>query len=172
MFSGAKKNFKFFWKHYSVRTEKLHNTLFIKKIWIFFDPENMKKHTFFRAKNLSVNTWRSGLDICSLICAWDLCNFSTYILFQNFPIFSSWSRIKLTFYHHCATDVPTHPSEVRVNPSFLEVFNNVQFLQFHAAANATLWLFYSELLWLLTFSNGDIGIFLIFLNVKAQTLNS
>ena len=27
------------------------------------------KTSFFRAKNLSVNTWRSGPDICSLICA-------------------------------------------------------------------------------------------------------
>ena len=29
----------------------------------------MGKKTFFRAKKLSVNTWRSGPDICSLICA-------------------------------------------------------------------------------------------------------
>ena len=28
----------------------------------------MKKPGFFRAKNLSVNTWRSGPDICFLIC--------------------------------------------------------------------------------------------------------
>ena len=28
--------------------------------------------SFFRAKNLSVNTWRSGPDICSLICGYNL----------------------------------------------------------------------------------------------------
>ena len=56
---------------YSDRTEKLHNTLFYKKFFlIFFDPENTKNtHLFGGADNLSVNTWRSWPDICSLICA-------------------------------------------------------------------------------------------------------
>ena len=40
-------------------------------IWIFFWPRKHEKNTFFRAKNLSVNTWRSGPDICSLICGYD-----------------------------------------------------------------------------------------------------
>ena len=31
----------------------------------------MKPSSVFRAKNLSVNTWRSGPDICSLICEVD-----------------------------------------------------------------------------------------------------
>ena len=33
-----------------------------------FDSECIFVVSFFRAKNLSVNTWRSGPDICSLIC--------------------------------------------------------------------------------------------------------
>ena len=34
---------------------------------IFLIPKKLKNR-LFRAKNLSVNTWRSGPDICSLIC--------------------------------------------------------------------------------------------------------
>ena len=50
-FSGSKKNLKFFWKHYSVRTEKLHNTSFTKKkFFSYFEPEKVKKPGFFRAK--------------------------------------------------------------------------------------------------------------------------
>ena len=54
-FWGAKKMFK-----------KLHNTFSydLKKNY----PEKVKKTHVFRAKNLGVNTWRSGPDICSLIC--------------------------------------------------------------------------------------------------------
>ena len=51
LFRGQKIKKKFFWKLYSVRTEKLHNN-FIKKIWIFFffESEKGKKTVFFRAK--------------------------------------------------------------------------------------------------------------------------
>ena len=52
LFRGQKKNFNFFWKHYSVRTEKLHNTFGTKKnLKKFFDPEKVKKKPFSRAKN-------------------------------------------------------------------------------------------------------------------------
>ena len=44
LFRGQKKFLNFFWKHYSVSTEKLHNTTFVKvkktqgflgqKIWV------------------------------------------------------------------------------------------------------------------------------------------
>ena len=33
----------------------------------FLSPDKVKKTSFLRAKNLSVNTWRLGPDICSLI---------------------------------------------------------------------------------------------------------
>ena len=69
-FSGSKKDLEFFWKHYSFSTENLLNTFFYKKILKKFDPEKVKKTSFFRAINLSVNAWRSGLDICSFICGW------------------------------------------------------------------------------------------------------
>ena len=37
----------FFWKHYSVRTEKLHNNLFLKKIFEFFlSPKTWKNQGF------------------------------------------------------------------------------------------------------------------------------
>ena len=42
-FLRVKKNLKFFWKHYSVRTEKVHNTFFVN----FFDPEKVKKNQVF-----------------------------------------------------------------------------------------------------------------------------
>ena len=34
----------------------------------FLSPDKVKKPSFLRAKNLSVNTWMLGPDICSLIC--------------------------------------------------------------------------------------------------------
>ena len=63
--------FKFHWKHYSIRTEKLHNTFFINNIFEFVLTPKKWKKKFFRAKNLSVNTRRSGPGICSLICCVD-----------------------------------------------------------------------------------------------------
>ena len=58
-----KKKLIFFWKYFRVRTEKLH--------WIKVNKsEKNGKYFlwgFITAKNLSVNTWRSGQDICSLI---------------------------------------------------------------------------------------------------------
>ena len=61
-------NSKFFWKYVRVRTEEL-NRIKVKKRQkneesIFYGEKNQ----FFRDKNLSVNTWRSGPYICSLIC--------------------------------------------------------------------------------------------------------
>ena len=69
LFRGQKFFFLIFWKHHSVHTEKLHNTCSIKNSKKIFLTWKSEKNSFFRAKNLSVNTWRSGPDICSLICA-------------------------------------------------------------------------------------------------------
>ena len=49
-FRGQKKNLKIVWKHYSVRTEKLHNTFFTIFLFLFFNPKKWKKNNFFRAK--------------------------------------------------------------------------------------------------------------------------
>ena len=47
MFSGAKRNLKFFFEN----TEKLHKTFFTKILFFqFFEPEKVKKTVFFRAK--------------------------------------------------------------------------------------------------------------------------
>ena len=62
---------KLFWKYFKVRTEKLHRIKVLNR-----SKKDLKsifhwgKSCFFRAKNLSINTWRSGPDICSLICGW------------------------------------------------------------------------------------------------------
>ena len=56
---------EFFWKHHSVRTEKLHWKK-VKKIFIFF----FRKNIFFRAKNATVSTLRSGTDY------WQTCSSS------------------------------------------------------------------------------------------------
>ena len=62
----------FFWKYFRVRTDKL-NRIKVNKSqkefgkYIFFMGG---KKVFFRAKNSSVNTWWSGLDICFLFCGW------------------------------------------------------------------------------------------------------
>ena len=51
---GVKKNF-FFWKHYSVRTKKLHKCLIYKKYFkIFFDPEKVKKNSFLKGLKIWV----------------------------------------------------------------------------------------------------------------------
>ena len=60
----SKKSYNFFWKHYSVRTEKLHNTFFTIFFSNFENQKKWKKHFLIGLKfewNLSVNTWRSGL---------------------------------------------------------------------------------------------------------------
>ena len=43
LFQGQKEILNFFWKHYSFRTEKLHNTFFTIFFFKFFEPEKMKK---------------------------------------------------------------------------------------------------------------------------------
>ena len=42
------------------------------------------KISFFRAKNLSVNTWRSGPDICSLICGRSISTAGYFSYFYTF----------------------------------------------------------------------------------------
>ena len=65
-FFGVKIFFTFFWKHYSVRTEKLRDTFFIKKNSIFFDPEKVKKNPTW-AKNLSLSTKTLRSVLCLLL---------------------------------------------------------------------------------------------------------
>ena len=70
LFRGQKKFLKFFWKHHSVRTEKLHWKKVKKKFWggeIFFF---FRKNIFLRAKNATVSTLRSGTDYCWLYCGY------------------------------------------------------------------------------------------------------
>ena len=43
----------------------------------------MEKNQFFRAKILSVNTWRSGPDICSLICGLDFPEFKLRLFLEK-----------------------------------------------------------------------------------------
>ena len=65
-FLRTKNQFKIFLKR--VCTEKLHRikvSISQKSLESIFYEE---KNSFSGAKNLSVNTWRSGPDICSLIC--------------------------------------------------------------------------------------------------------
>ena len=50
--------------------KKLHRIKVNKSQKKFGKYFSWEKNHFFRAKNLSVNTWRSGPDICSLICAY------------------------------------------------------------------------------------------------------
>jgi hypothetical protein len=67
-FYGQKINLNFFWKYFRVRTQKLHRIKVNKSQKKFGQYFLWGKTSFFRAKNLSVNTWRSGPDIWSLIC--------------------------------------------------------------------------------------------------------
>jgi len=72
LFRDQKRNLIFFWKHHSVRTEKLHRKK-VKKIFIFFGKIFFfQKNHFFLVLNfewnLSVNTVRSGTDYCWLYC--------------------------------------------------------------------------------------------------------
>ena len=46
LFRGQKNFLKIFWKHYSVRTKKLHNN-FKKKIWNFFGGVRKSEKTSF-----------------------------------------------------------------------------------------------------------------------------
>ena len=65
-FPGSKKILKSFWKHHSVRTEKLHWKKVKKNLGgggIFFSEK-----PFFRAKNATVGTLRSETDYCWLYC--------------------------------------------------------------------------------------------------------
>ena len=78
LFRGQKRFLTFFWKHYSVCTEKLHNTFFTNFFLNFLNPRKWKKWFFLGLKfewNLSVNTWRSGTDYCWLYCDLYLINF-------------------------------------------------------------------------------------------------
>ena len=54
-----------------------------------------EKPVFFMAKNLSVNTWRSGPDICSLICG-----LAMVIKWRKLEIYSH-HLIKLGIYSYC-----------------------------------------------------------------------
>ena len=65
-FCGQKKKKKN-WKHCSVRTEKLHWKK-VKKKKSFWEDFFFQKNHFFRAKNATVTTWRSGTDFCWLFC--------------------------------------------------------------------------------------------------------
>ena len=80
-FLWKKTNQTFFWKYFRVRTEKLHKKKVNKS------QKNFGKYFLFTmGKNLSVNTWRTGPDICSLICGlrdvFSLPNYS--LLFDDF----------------------------------------------------------------------------------------
>ena len=72
LFRGQKNFLEFFWKHYRVRTEKLHNTSFTNFFFLIFWTRKSEKNFFFLGLefewNLSVNTWRSGTDYCWLCC--------------------------------------------------------------------------------------------------------
>ena len=54
------------------------------------------KTSFSRAKNLSVNTWRSGPDICSLICASDEAWISIEIKIRLLKFFGPICTIRKT----------------------------------------------------------------------------
>ena len=95
LFRGKKIFLDFLWKHYSVSTEKLHNTFLIEKI--DFWPRKSVKTSFFRAKNLSVNAWRSGPDICSLICGYEL----------RFAFKYNFSSKKIAAYLHYSPRIST-----------------------------------------------------------------
>ena len=56
-----------FWKYYRVRTEKLYR-IKVNKSQNIFGKYFLGGTVFFKAKNLTVNTWRSWPNICSLIC--------------------------------------------------------------------------------------------------------
>ena len=68
IFHWQKKIIFDFFLHFSVRTEKLH------KIKLKFFKKNfgkkiyLRKTSFFRAKNATVSTLRSGTDYCWLYC--------------------------------------------------------------------------------------------------------
>ena len=83
VFMDKKLNSRFFWKYFRVCTEKLH------RIKMNTSQNNFGKYflwgenQFFRAKVLSVDTWRSGPDICFLICALHLWIFSLLLFCLN-----------------------------------------------------------------------------------------
>ena len=52
-----------------------------------------EKTVFFRAKNLIVNTWRSGPDICSLICEPHQCPLHQSSLLTQEPIHQFFAKI-------------------------------------------------------------------------------
>ena len=72
LFRGQKNILNFFWKHHSVRTEKLHRKKVKKKHFFFGKIFFFQKNLFFLGLkfewNLSVNTERSGPDYCWLYC--------------------------------------------------------------------------------------------------------
>ena len=72
----------FFWKYIRVRTEKLHRIKVNKSQKNFGKYLLLGENQFFRTRNLSVNKWRSGPHICSLICALN----SIDIIFQFFIV--------------------------------------------------------------------------------------
>ena len=67
-FHWQKMNSIVFWKYFRVHSEKLHRIKVNKSRKNFGKHFLWGKNQFFRAKNLSVNTWRLGPDIYSLIC--------------------------------------------------------------------------------------------------------
>ena len=84
-FFGVKKNFKFFFENTIASA--------LKNCIIPFWPRKHEKNTFFRAKNLSVNTWRSGPDFCSHLWLYSL-NWVNLIL-------SNFIRFRMKFKGVC-----------------------------------------------------------------------
>ena len=67
MFSWAKKNLKFFWKFFSVCTEKLHR-IRVKNVRKHFGMYFYRgKNSFFRAKNFNVSTKTLWSVLCWLL---------------------------------------------------------------------------------------------------------
>ena len=124
-FHGQKINLKFFWKHFRVLTKKLHRIKVKKVKNILESIFYVGKNQFFRAKNLSVNTWRLGPDICSLICACSLLCVLLYCIQSDLvnSLLHLGSKIKQKQMHYYAIKIWYL---IRIL-----VVENVGMLQFH-----------------------------------------
>ena len=89
-FLWSKKKFFFFWKHCSVRTEKLHRKK-VKKKFIFWGEEFffLEKPVFFRAENKTVIRRGPNPNVCLLVWA-------TYLMDGR-----KWNIIALKDRHAC-----------------------------------------------------------------------
>ena len=107
--------------HCSVRTEKLQKRKLKFFLKIFGKIFYFRKTSFFRAKNATVTTQRSGTDYCWLYCGEISANI--YNIFELF-ITHSFTNFSTVVRCHCRTTLPDSCLRLMVFQSRRSLFNS------------------------------------------------